>query len=265
LLVTGAVVGGLAAFAPPAMAQDLAPPTSAATVPNCTGVVPVAVADPGGALASGPAGAMYRIDLGQPRFAPVGVAGNPNVAVINVPEGVHGLEYWGIDNAGNQEPQHHVARVNVDHTLPSILFSGDNIVRRGERATLSILASDPSGLLLDPTNPAFQLNTARAGDFNVTLRATDRCNNTRQTVFEYRVAAPPRVRISRRFAVSAVSDVPLRSVGARLDGRKLRVRRRPGSLGIRLPRRLSRGVHRLTVSVTDEAGNRTRVSRRARF
>jgi hypothetical protein len=261
-IAVAAACVGLAAAPAAAQAADTVPPVSAAQVPACTGVVSIGVADFQGG--DGPAGANYRIDGGPQGFSPVGISGDPNVALVRMPEGLHSLEYWGVDRAGNQEANHHTAIVRTDRTQPSLAVSGDNVVRRGERASVRVQASDPSGLSTDPSTSGRRLDTASAGRKRLTFRAVDRCGNLRAADFDYAVAAPPRVRIARNFAILVDSDVGLRRASVVLDGRRLRVRVRP-ELSVRMPRRIRRGRHRLTVTVVDRAGNRVRRSRRVRF
>jgi hypothetical protein len=87
-------------------ADIVAPPTSSARAANCPGGSSATVTvTPDPDPATGPKDVHYTID-GGPELT-VGTTGDPGVATIPVPNGVHSLEFWGEDLLGQQETTHH--------------------------------------------------------------------------------------------------------------------------------------------------------------
>jgi hypothetical protein len=170
---------------------DTTPPTSTASVPACRGPVTVTVADdPGG---SGPQSVRFRLDGGAVQTTPT--AGNPGTASIPMPEGNHTLEWWGDDASGNEEVPHHVTRVQVDTTPPSLsIFSDQRAVAYevGDPASVTVAASDAtSGLRTDPSASRVALPTSTPGPHSFTRSATDNCGHTTTTAFDYKVIPYP--------------------------------------------------------------------------
>ena len=91
--------------------DDTTPPTSHATVPQCsaTGQIPVKVTDNSGG--SGPKAVHFKVDGGSEQTVETDSGGN---ATITIPNGRHDLEYWGEDQTGNQESPHNFTTVTVD-------------------------------------------------------------------------------------------------------------------------------------------------------
>jgi hypothetical protein len=56
----------------------------------------------------------YRIDAGAEQVT--ATSGNPGDATIQVPNGLHVLEFWGESTGGDLEPTHHAVTVVVDTT-----------------------------------------------------------------------------------------------------------------------------------------------------
>ncbi len=180
--------------------QPLANVASAAQVPPCTGNVTVTISDSTG-FKSPPKAARFRLDGGAEQSAPA----SGNTATINVPVGRHVLEYWGENQAGDQEATHHTATVLVDKTKPHIVFVRDQhraTFRRGQSATVTIKVTDSggSGLTRNPSRRHLRISTTGLGIHTVRATATDGCGNTATALLRYRVAqiaiAPRRVRFT---------------------------------------------------------------------
>ncbi len=170
--------------------QPLANVASAAQVPPCTntGSVTVTVSDPSG-FKSGPKAVHFRLDGGAEQTA----ATIGNTGIVNVPVGRHALEYWGENQAGDQETSHHSASVLVDKTRPHIVFVRDQhraTFRRGETATVTIKVTDSggSGLSRNPSRRHLRISTIGLGTHTVRAVATDGCGNTATALLRYRVA-----------------------------------------------------------------------------
>jgi uncharacterized delta-60 repeat protein len=133
-------------------------------------------------------------------------------------------------------------------------------------ASVRIEASDSSGLAADPSNPARGIATSTPGVFTVTATARDNCGNETTTVFTYRVAAAPAIRVAGvtgscrtsnfRVTIRARGDVSITRLTARLRGRLLGSAN--GSrLTVQIPIRSLRpgGRYVLTLAARDRAGN----------
>lgn len=107
---------------------------------------------------------------------------------IGLSEGVHTIEYWSVDNAGNFEvPQ--TATVKIDETSPTLSPSvSPNPVAVGSSATASPGAADSlSGIA---SSSCGSVSTATAGVFTVTCTATDNAGNTASATTSYTVYTP---------------------------------------------------------------------------
>jgi hypothetical protein len=175
---------------------DSTPPTSTASIPSCHGPVTVTITDDVGG--AGARSVHYRIDGGAEQRSEA--VGSPGIAVIAIPEGNHVLELWGEDRAGNVEPTHHVAAVQVDTRPPSISITSDQNAlgyEVGEAASATVAASDAtSGLAVDPTASQIPLSTERPGRFTLVRSATDRCGNSATASFTYTVVLQPKLAIT---------------------------------------------------------------------
>jgi hypothetical protein len=90
-------------------ADIVVPPTStakAALCPGGSGATITVTADPD--PATGPKAALYTIDGGPEHVT--ATTGIPGVATVEVPRGIHTLEFWGEDQLGQQEATHHTIR-----------------------------------------------------------------------------------------------------------------------------------------------------------
>jgi hypothetical protein len=172
-----------------AAAPDTTAPTSTASVPGCTrsGDVTVTVEDDQGG--SGAKAVRYRIDGGAEQTA--ATSGQPGVATATVPEGRHSLEFWGEDQAGNQEADHTTVNVVVDRTDPTVAITSDQDTRQyrqGENASVTVSAADSnSGLARDPSAAGIALDTSRIGTFDIQRTAEDNCANVFTRRFEFEV------------------------------------------------------------------------------
>jgi uncharacterized delta-60 repeat protein len=163
-----------------------------------------------------------------------------------------------------------------DHTGPKLTIKSNQnkeLYRQNDAGSVRISATDTSGLKNDPSDPSRPISTKTVGVQSVTASATDNCNNTTTTTFSYRVAGDPEIGIegvratcttsSFLATVRIVSDVSLKSVTVRLDGRLI-AQGKGKRLTVRIPiDRVSEGRHVLTVAARDRAGNRS--TERANF
>jgi hypothetical protein len=158
-----------------------------------------------------------------------------------------------------QDTQNPVVRITSDQrrTLYGV----------GQRATITIKASDAFGLKTNPSASKVKLSTKKAGSFTIRKRATDKCGRSTTARFTYRVAGPPRASVSHGSAptgcpsslpvrVTVTSTVSLRSVKLTLDGRTVKTSKSKRFLVNVATRALSNGRHRLQVVVVDSAGQR---------
>jgi Tol biopolymer transport system component len=168
--------------------QPLANVVSTAQIPPCVaGTVTVAVGDTTG-FKSPPRGVHYRLDFGAEQVA---LTDGGTTATIALPAGRHELEYWGQNQAGDQEREHHNVVVTVDQTKPTVVISSDQgraTFRRGQFASVTIRASDPDGTLVrNPSRRHLRISTAGVGTHTVRATATDACGNTATARLTYRV------------------------------------------------------------------------------
>jgi hypothetical protein len=177
---------------------------STAQIPPCstTGAVTVTIGDTTG-FKSSPRGVQYRLDFGPEQVA---TTDGGTTATIPVPAGRHELEYWGQNQAGDQERVHHNVVVTVDQTSPTVVILRDQgraTFRRGQFASVTIRASDPGGTLVrNPSRRRLRVSTARLGTHTVRATATDACGNTATARLTYRVvrsAVSPRRVVRPRF------------------------------------------------------------------
>jgi dipeptidyl aminopeptidase/acylaminoacyl peptidase len=166
--------------------QPLANVTSVAQVPECTGSVTVTVSDSTG-FKSPPKAVHFQIDGGPEQTAPT----NGNTATITVPQGRHSLNYWGENQAGDQETTLHTVEVLADATRPRLTIRSDQgrvTYRRGQFASVTIRASDPGGSLVrNPSRRRLRVSTAGLGAHTVRATATDACGNSTTARLRYRV------------------------------------------------------------------------------
>jgi hypothetical protein len=128
-------------------ADIAAPPSSAVTgTTACPGAIAFSVAadpDP----ATGPKALHYRLD-GGPETVQTASAGH---AVVSVPSGIHGVEYWGEDLLGQQEAVHHSAVVSagcpvvVSPSLSSVRLSAVTFRAASRGASLTRKRRPPVG------------------------------------------------------------------------------------------------------------------------
>jgi hypothetical protein len=165
------------------------PPTSTLSVPGCSksGALPATVTADSGTT---PKAIHYKIDGGSEQT--VATTGSPGAAVISVPEGQHSVEYWGEDQLGQLESQHHTAAVVVDHTSPTLTINSDqhrHAYNAKDVASITTVASDSiDELTTNPSRAGEPLSTLHAGSFSVSKTATDQCANSATATFSYTVA-----------------------------------------------------------------------------
>lgn len=107
-------------------------------------------------------------------------------------EGVHDIEIWTTDTAGN-ESFHQTATVRVDLTTPYISVPADGRFEVGEVAFLPYSCGDLlSGIDLctGPVDAGAQLDTTSPGTFTVPVTGTDRAGNSSTVVYTYTVVGP---------------------------------------------------------------------------
>jgi Tol biopolymer transport system component len=168
--------------------QPLANVASVAQIAPCstTGSVAVTVSDPSG-FKSAPKAVHFQIDGGPEQTAPT----SGNTATIVVPAGRHSVNYWGENQAGDQETTLHTADVLVDATRPRLTIHSDQgkvTYRRGQFASVTITARDSlSRLVRNPSRRHLRISTTRLGAHTVRATATDACGNTATARLTYRV------------------------------------------------------------------------------
>jgi hypothetical protein len=131
----------------------------------------------------------YRLDFGAEQVA---TTDGGTTATIPVPAGRHELEYWGQNQAGDQEAAHHNVVVTVDQTRPSVVIlrdQGRSTFRRGQFASVTIRANDTggAGLVRNPSRRRLRVSTFGLGVHTVRATATDACGNTATARLTYRV------------------------------------------------------------------------------
>jgi Tol biopolymer transport system component len=128
--------------------QPLASVSSSAQAAACiaSGKLTVHVSDAAGNK-SGPKAVHFKVDGGAEQVAPTTPAGD---ATVTLPNGKHTVEYWGENQAGDQEAQHHTATLAADTThkcAPAVSVAG---VRRAcvSRSPLNVRVhvTSPVGL-----------------------------------------------------------------------------------------------------------------------
>jgi sugar lactone lactonase YvrE len=97
---------------PGAAPAPCGPPASAAAVPACSTTGAISVTLTQNRYGQPPKAVHYRIDAGAEQT--VATSGNPGIATVQVPNGVHVLEFWGESTGGDLEPAHHATTVVVD-------------------------------------------------------------------------------------------------------------------------------------------------------
>jgi TolB protein len=186
--------------------QPLANVTSTAQIPPCvpSGAVTVTVGDTTG-FKSPPRGVRYRLDFSAEQVA---LTNGGSTATIALPAGRHELEYWGQNQAGDQEAVHHNVVVTVDQTRPTVVIlrdQGRSTFRRGQFASVTIRASDAggAGLVRNPSRRRLRVSTFGLGTHTVRATATDACGNSTTARLTYRVVkaavAHRRVTVRPRF------------------------------------------------------------------
>jgi hypothetical protein len=111
--------------------------------------------------------------------------------IKGVPVGVHSLEWWAEDKAGSLETAHHTASVFVTKEKPHLSVLSDqnkSVYNHGERGSISISASSPHGIAINPDAQHVPIETTRAGLFLFPSTTTDNCGNTMNETFSYTVA-----------------------------------------------------------------------------
>jgi hypothetical protein len=163
------------------------PPVSSAGVSTgaCvpSGQVPVTVS-----AVDGPAAVDFVLN-GVAGSVPTNAAGQ---ATILLPAGQNTLEYWGVDEAGDQEEAHHVLGLTVASGGPGLTISSDQgraSYNLNEAASVTIAASGP-GLTSNPSASGVPISTTTPGTYSVTRSAADACGTTTAS-FTYMVASTP--------------------------------------------------------------------------
>lgn len=208
---------------------DSTPPNSTSSVGSCTpdGVVSFTVTDdPQG---SGPGSVLFKIDGGADQSVATDANGNATIVLDN---GVHTVESWGADKAGNQEVVRHTVSTTVDTTNrcapPPVVIIADSagpsvkvasLSARCVKKTMKIVAdaSDNGGIrdvvfsidgrVVKTDNwPVYSTNakvkSLRSGKHTVKIVATDTAGNATTVTRRFtRCARPAKTirRISPRF------------------------------------------------------------------
>jgi hypothetical protein len=171
----------------PVAANVSEPPTSQLSYGECTAGSPLGVVTPDyGAVAKG---IHYIVDEGGEQFAKANSEGVAKVK-LGVPPGPHGVEYWAEDKSGDLEHNHHRASVLVvSHEVKVAITSEQNkdVYKPGEKGSVSIKASSPYGLTVDPSASHVPLDTSQEGFYTVPAEATDNCGTTLKENFTYTV------------------------------------------------------------------------------
>lgn len=124
---------------------------------------------------------------------PVRVVPGHRAEVAITAEGVHTLEYWAVDNAGNEETPHRSAKVRIDLTPPLIFIespSEDATYILHQPVEASWFAFDNlSGILeakvVEPEDE--EELTGEVGTRVFRIEATDRAGNEAERELEYQV------------------------------------------------------------------------------
>ncbi len=165
-------------------AYEFAPPISSATVAACAARLRATVTPVSG---SAPVALLVRVDGGAARtFATVG---NPGTVTLTLPAGHHTVEYWGKSIGGDEERVHHTLSTTIA-PAPRLTITSDqhtSLYAQGARASVTITASDPSGLLVNPSRRHVRISTAHGGTFTIKRTATNRCHRSTTARFTYRV------------------------------------------------------------------------------
>jgi hypothetical protein len=158
----------------PAVKIDKTAPTTVATAPapanwnNVDVTVDLAASDG----LSGVANTSYTIDGGgQQTYSP---ATKPTFAT----DGIHTLQYWSVDNAGNEE-SHKSIQVKIDKTSPEINHTQSPLATAGwnnTNVTVTFMCADATSGIASCTAPQ-TVTTEGAGQV-VTGTATDNAGNT---------------------------------------------------------------------------------------
>ena len=205
-------------------ADIVAPPTSSATAAACpggSGATITVTADPD--PATGPKAAHYRVDGGPEQVT--ATTGNPGVAKVPVPPGVHSLEYWGEDQLSQQETPHHTLTVGCPVPVP--------------QATIATLGS------LSETH-----NTFAAAKGSTPLTGQTARSHPRGTTFSFTLDQPATVKIA---------------IQTKTKGRLVNGRCKPDSRRLRHKPRCTRTLTTATLTRTGHAGlNRVPFSGRIR-
>jgi hypothetical protein len=131
----------------------------------------------------------FKVDGGAENVVATNAAG---VATVGVPQGQHSLEFWGQNRGGVQEVVHHTTGVLVDN--PTVTITSDqrkNLYVTGERASVSVSASDALGLTTNPSQAGLAIDTSKPGFFTVQRTATNRCGHSTTATFSYQVLQRP--------------------------------------------------------------------------
>ena len=135
--------------------------------------------------------ARFRVDGGPDGSA----AAAGNAAAVPVPEGTHGLEYWGEFSPSVQELVHHNATVVVDTTSPLVALAseqGKSGYTLGEKGSFRVTASDAgTGLQTDPTATGQPIDTSKPGNVTVSRTAVDNCANQASALRTFRILPAP--------------------------------------------------------------------------
>ncbi len=164
-------------WSPPASSSSVSP---GACLP--TGQVAVTVS-----AVDGPAAVDYVVDGVPEAPVPTNAAGQATIALA---PGLHTLEYWGVDEAGDQEGTHHIVTVTVASGGPSLTITSDQGhtgYNLNEAGSVTIAASGP-GLTSNPSASHVPISTTTPGTYSLTRTAADACGTTTAT-FTYTVAS----------------------------------------------------------------------------
>lgn len=177
------------------LAQDTIPLTSQATLdpaPNAFGwnnspvtIIITAQDDPGG---FGVKEIRYRVDGGPAQVTP-GTMASFTLAT----EGKHTVEYWAVDQAGNEGTPHNTVPVWIDLTPPRIHVrvpeDGAEYILNQVVCVDWFVYDRISGLdeVWAPVRAGEPLDTSRAGFQTFAVRAVDRAGNEAREEVDYRV------------------------------------------------------------------------------
>lgn len=186
--------GGTATATVSVTVHDVTPPTT--TVSSLSGLVgsngwyrsAVTVALSATDSASGVAATFYKVNNGSQQSG----------HTITLPaDGVHSVEYWSIDNAGNEE-LHHFVTIKVDQTAPTVTVSPDRSPDHNgwynHPIDFTVAATD-GGSGVASQGPNFTYSGPDNGSASVSASATDVSGNTASASysFAYDATAPSTV------------------------------------------------------------------------